>query len=59
MSTYRLFVTALVISSFISALLEIATRDKKGSMYTLHMLFTAITLALVLAIGYRAFFLVR
>jgi len=59
MTTYRMFVVALILSSFLSALLEIATPTKKGSMYMLHMLFTALTLIIVLAIGYRAFLLIR
>jgi len=59
MTKYRLLVAALILASFLSALLEMGAPAKKGTTYLLHMLFTLATLAIVLVIGYRAFIMIR
>ncbi len=59
MTKYQLIVLALVVSSILTALFSAMGGSNKGLMSTLYKLFGAITLLLVLLIGYRAFFLIR
>jgi len=59
MTTYRIIVLLLIASSILMELFDLLSADKKGSIYLLQRLFMAITLLIVLAIGYRAFYLVR
>ena len=59
MSKYQMIVLALLVCSILSALLEAVSGNGKGTMNQLHRLFAALTLLLILLIGYRAFFLIR
>jgi hypothetical protein len=57
MTKYQIIVLALLVSSIVTAAL--GAMVGKGSTVTLHKLFGAITLLIILLIGYRAFFLIR
>jgi hypothetical protein len=59
MTKYQLIVICLLLSSILATVFEMIAKDSKGMMNQLHRVFAAITLLLVLLIGYRAFFLIR
>jgi len=59
MTKYQIIVLCLLVASIVSTITEMISTDGKGTMGQLHKVFTAITLLLVLLIGYRAFFLIR
>ena len=59
MTKYQLIVLSLLVSSILTALFQLMGGSNKGLMSTLYKIFGAITLLLVLLIGYRAFFLIR
>lgn len=59
MTKYQLIVLALLVSSILTAILGSISGSAKGATSTLYKLFGAITLLIILLIGYRAFFLIR
>jgi len=60
MTKYQIIVLCLLVASILSSILEMVPASKgKGTMSQLHKLFAALTLLLILLIGYRAFFLIR
>ncbi len=59
MTKYQLIVLALLASSILAALLGAMGGSSKGTISTLSKFFAAVTLFLILLIGYRAFFLIR
>lgn len=59
MTKYQMIVLALLISSILTALLGLSSASSKGAMSMLYKLLAAVTLLLILLIGYRAFFLIR
>jgi hypothetical protein len=59
MTKYQLIVLALLVSSILTAIFGATPGSNKGIMSILYKLFAAITLLLILLIGYRAFFLIR
>lgn len=59
MTKYQIIVLALLVSSILTAILGAMNGSSKGATSMLYKLFGAITLLIVLLIGYRAFFLIR
>jgi len=59
MSKYQIIVLALLVCSILTAIFGMMGGSSKGLMSSLYKLFGAITLLIVLLIGYRAFFLIR
>jgi hypothetical protein len=59
MTIYQMIVLCLLVARIVSTITEMVSMDGKGMMGQLHKVFAAITLLLVLLIGYRAFFLIR
>jgi MFS superfamily sulfate permease-like transporter len=59
MTKYQIIVLCLLVSSILSTVFESLASPKKGAISQLHKLFAAITLLIILLIGYRAFFLIR
>lgn len=59
MTKYQIIVLCLLVSSILSTVFESLAGPKKGSISQLHKIFAAITLLIILLIGYRAFFLIR
>ena len=59
MTKYQIIVLCLLVASIVSTITEMVSMDGKGLMGQLHKIFAAVTLLLVLLIGYRAFFLIR
>lgn len=60
MTKYELIVLCLILVSILSTAFEMLSGSAgKGLMSQLHKIFAALTLLLILLIGYRAFFLIR
>jgi hypothetical protein len=59
MTKYQLIIVALIVSSVITTMLGSMVITNKGLMGTIYKAFSALTLLIVLLLGYRAFFLIR
>jgi len=59
MTKYQMIILALLVSSILTAIFGATAGSGKGTMSMLYKLFAAISLLLILLIGYRAFFLIR
>jgi hypothetical protein len=59
MTKYQMIVLFLLVVSILSAVLGMMSATNKGLVYQLHKIFAALTLAAILLLGYRAFFLIR
>ena len=59
MTKYQIIVLCLLVVSILSTVFDMISGTGKGLINQLHKIFAALTLLLILLIGYRAFFLIR